>query len=307
MNNGFLNIVKKGDTLPFQSDNANFDWNDKMVVFDYLPTFFSKQFSFGNDITEIKIHKLDRNLVKQSENYTDLVNAITNTITLSSPETFIEKIVKANNNIIYKSFYGAKLATDLSQGLYFLEFTDGIKELMTDVFCVSSISHDIVGIIQNVLNSWQITSNIVLDNSGNEINGKLYTATCLECTISTILNFIDNATITNIQHSGTAILAFSGPQIFVMKAGTIYDLIVTTLTDNRHYPCCEKNNGVWNILHNVNVGNSETHILFENATWGVQNEYFRLYFFDFDIIENISETDTIIIPRKNNGVSNIIT
>ena len=307
---GFLNIINKGDTLSFQKLNANFFWKDMVKVNDYLPNFFSEQFEFGNDIAEIIIYKLDINLVKQSENYTDLVAARLSSTVLSDPEIFIEKVTKSNGKIIYKSFFGKKFDVNLETGIYYIEFKDSTlrNSLMSDVFCIEKISFDIVGIIQNLLNSYLISGATVFDNSGNEINGLLRDAKCLDCTTSTTFTLIDSATITSIYHSGTAKLrSLTGNSIEVREAGTVFNLEIITDAGNRQYPVCEGNGGDFNILHNVLTGDSKTHLLYENATWINQNDFFRFYYYNFDYVWNETETEFIMIPRKNDNTSNVIT
>jgi len=306
---GFLKILNKGDTLPFQKLNARFGWADMAKVNDYLPNFFSDQFEFGNDIAEIIIYKLDINLLKQSENYTDLVAARLSSIVLSNPEIYIEKVTKQNNNIIYKSFLGKKFDTILESGIYYIEFKDSTlrNSLMSDVFCIEKISFDIVGIIQNLLNSYLISGSTVFDNSGNEINGLLRDAKCLDCTTSTTFTLIDSATITSIHHLGTAELrSLTGTSIEVRQSGTVFNLEIVTSDGNRQYPICEGAGGDFNILHNIFAGDSKTHLIYENATWINQSEYFRFYYYNFDYVWNETGTEFIMIPRKNDDTSNVI-
>jgi len=302
---GFLNIINKGDALPFQNLNADLFWRDNAIAFDYLPTFFSKQLRIANDVTEIKIHKIDVNKAKLSENYTDLQAAITETTTLSNPADFIKLIIKTSGLKVFKSYYEKKLTNNLETGLYFLEFTDGINEFMSDVFCVKNISHDIIGTIQNLFNSYLIFENTVLDNSGNNLDALLYNAPCLNCTTSTKIYLLDDATITALNYSGTAKLIFSGSEITVTDAGTLYDLTIKTDAGTRQFPICEGANDL-DILHNILSGDLNTNIVYKDATWTLQNEYFPLYNYKFDIVENTTKTSKMLIPRKIDDSSNVI-
>lgn len=221
--------------------------------------------------------------------------------------TQINKGASSGNSVFY---YNATdyLTNLLPDGIaYQLEFYIGSTLYRSQPFYVVAATEQIRGVVQNLLNELGLRggTDILLDNAGYEINGKMYGGIALSGHGTGYISILDsNAVITSLSFYGSATGSFSGNKMF-FTSGTVAGVSGTYTSGGTEYsflfPCIE-NGGIAQILHNVkNTGaNAQT----SGFVWVSANIYF--YFGSVEKLWNEFNTSFVMIPKKENGTSNTL-
>ena len=119
----------------FRLNYQYWKWNIETSTKDFLLPFYSDIISGLGSATIFSAKKVNPDLLKQQNNYFDVRdNAVISTVTLDNT------LILLNTRGQYYYLANTEISPNLTGGIYYIYFTDGINEFFSDLFKVCDIA-----------------------------------------------------------------------------------------------------------------------------------------------------------------------
>jgi hypothetical protein len=254
-----LPIINYNEPFDFQKKGNYLNWKVGLPIAPQDSLLSWQFYEDGDNLTVYKAHKV----VVQG---TDV--KILDSIDLIG----INPPTKENTKYFQKSF--SILSSNLENGVYFFEISDGNFIKKSELFCIrEGFVVFQTGLIFNIFSNlgYNLSKTKTFDSSGNGYNFTLTNGRALQVNFNTIFypqNHFNLKDFT-VLNAGTAKLEVSNNQIIVTRQGTVYGMQVVKSGFFMLFPVIENHF----YLHDVNYNERLTVV---NAEWTNQDDYFWL-------------------------------